>query len=68
MTEGERNSEAHVNGRRKTRPANGRSKSEPPKELQLYNPSPESDHLPPPTCNGSAKPSIDEIDMYECKI
>ena len=30
--------------------------------------SPESDHLPPPTCNGSAKPSIDEIDMYECKI
>ncbi|XP_020265967.1 probable serine/threonine-protein kinase PBL17 isoform X1 [Asparagus officinalis] len=68
--EGNKNSsttrESRNGGRRsRTRPANGRSKSEPPKELQLFIPSPDSDGpSPPSTCKANAKPLIDEIDMH----
>lgn len=69
MTEGESQPKAYGDGRRRTRPANGRSKSEPPKELQLYIPSPDSDGpQPPSTCKECAKPSIDENDLYDYNI
>lgn len=56
--------------RRRSRAVNGRSKSEPPKELQRYSPSPDADDPRPLyACNGngnSAKPSsIDETNMYD---
>lgn len=69
MTEGESQTKGYGSGRRRTRPANGRSKSEPPKELQLYIPSPDSDGpQPPSTCKASAKPSIDENDLYDHNV
>lgn len=60
----EAGNEVHGNSRKRKQPT-VRSKSEPPKELQLYSLSPDYEgHHPVPPCNGSAKPSIDGIDVH----